>query len=193
MTFLARHGPHHKIPPHRVNHRANIWALKESGVEEVVSTSSVGSLRLDIKPGELVIPDDYLCPWSIPSYYDDQAIHVTPELDADLRRALLRATQEAGVRAHDGGVYVQTTGPRLETKAEIRMMQQFGDVVGMTVAAEATLSRELDLPYASLCTVDNYCHGLVDSPLVYDEIVKVQRSNAVVLRKVLGALLEVVR
>jgi 5'-methylthioadenosine phosphorylase len=190
VAFLARHGPEHRIPPHMINHRANLWALKEAGVERLVSTSSVGSLRLDIRPGELVVPSDYLCPWDVPTYYDEEVVHVTPELDEALRRVLVRAAQQAGVAVHDGGVYVQTRGPRLETRAEIRLFRSFGDVVGMTMASEATLARELEIPYASICTVDNYCHGIVDEPLTYDEIVRVQRENAEVLRRVLRAFLE---
>lgn len=192
VAFLARHGPGHRIPPHRINHRANLWALREVGVERVVSTSSVGSLRMDIRPGEFVVPSDYICPWEVPTYFDQEVVHVTPGLDVDLRRALVEAAQRVGVRVHDGGVYVQTRGPRLETKAEIRLFREFGDVVGMTMASEATLSRELDIPYASICTVDNYCHGIVDEPLSYEEIVRVQRENTGVLRKVMRAFLEVV-
>ncbi len=192
VAFLARHGRRHEIPPHGVNHKANIWALREVGVERLVTTSSVGSLKLDIRPGEFVVPDDYLSPWKIPTYHDEAVVHVTPELDPILRKELLKAARSAGVRARDGGVYVQTTGPRLETRAEIRMLQQFGDVVGMTMASEATLARELDIPYACVCTVDNYCHGLTEEPLTYDEIVRVQREKTEDLRRVVQAFLEAV-
>ncbi len=190
VVFLARHGLDHIIPPHRINHKANLWAMREAGVGGVVGTSSVGSLREGIKPGELVVPDDFLCPWDIPTYRDEEVGHVTPELDPYLRRLLLEAAGKTGVSAHDGGVYVQTTGPRLETKAEIRMFREFGDIVGMTMASEATLARELEIPYASLCSVDNYCHGIVDETLTYDQIIAVQGENAKVLRGVLRALLE---
>lgn len=190
VVFLARHGLEHEIPPHRINHKANLWALREADVSGVVSTSSVGSLKEGIRPGELVVPDDFLCPWDIPTYREEEVVHVTPELDPALRRLLLEAAGRAGIPAHDGGVYVQTTGPRLETKAEIRMFREFGDVVGMTMASEATLARELEVPYASVCSVDNYCHGIIDEALTYDQIVAVQRENADVLRRVLRALLE---
>lgn len=190
VAFLARHGQEHRIPPHRINHKANLWALKELGVEGIVATSSVGSLKLEIEPGNLVVPSDYLSPWEIPTFFDDSVVHVTPGLDAELREALVQAARRAEARVHDGGVYVQTKGPRLETKAEIRMFREFGDVVGMTMGSEATLARELEIPYAGLCTVDNYCHGIVDKPLTYEEIVAVQRENASVLRQTLKSLLE---
>lgn len=190
VVFLARHGPDHAIPAHRVNHRANLWALREAEVGRVVATSSVGSLQREIEPGTFVVPEDFLSPWAIPTYHDDEVVHVTPGLDPGLRRALLEAGRAAGASLRDGGVYVQTTGPRLETRAEIRMFQRLGDVVGMTMAAEATLARELGLPYACICTVDNYCHGVVDEPLAYEEIVKVQREKADELRRILQALLE---
>ncbi len=192
VAFLARHGPRHRIPPHRINHKANLWAIKEAGVERVVSTSSVGSLQLEVKPGELVVPDDYLSPWEVPTYHDEEVVHVTPELDPSLRKALVTAARDCGVPVHDGGVYVQTRGPRLETRAEIRLMREFGDVVGMTMASEATLSKELNVPYAALCSVDNYCHGIVDEALTYEAIVEVQKENAETLRRVLATFLEAI-
>ncbi len=192
VAFLARHGPEHRIPPHRVNHKANLSALKEAGVERLVATSSVGSLKLDIEPGSFVVPADYLSPWNVPTYHDEEVVHVTPELDPSLRSELVGAARKVGVPVHDGGVYIQTTGPRLETKAEIRMFESLGDVVGMTMGSEATLARELELAYAGLCTVDNYCHGLVGEPLTYDGIVKVQREKTEDLRQVLRAFLEAV-
>ncbi len=188
VVFLARHGPDHSIPPHSVNHRANVWAMKEEGVEALLGTSSVGSLHQETRPGHLVIPGDYLCPWDIPTYHDEEVLHVTPELDPNLRARLADAAHAVGATAHAGGVYIQTIGPRLETKAEIRLFRQFGSVVGMTMASEATLARELGIPYASVCTVDNYCHGVVEEPLSYDRIVAVQEKNAEVLRSVLEAL-----
>lgn len=190
VAFLSRHGPRHAIPPHQVNHKANLWALKEQGVEGVVATSSVGSLDRDLGPGTLVVPDDYLCPWERVTYFDAEVVHVTPGLDPDLRRGLVEAGRREGLEVRDGGVYVQTRGPRLETRAEIRFLAGLGDLVGMTMASEATLAREIGLPYASLCSVDNYAHGLVEGPLTYEEIQRVQAQNADTVRRVLRAFLE---
>lgn len=193
VPFLARHGPDHTIPPHRVNHRANLWSLKEAGAGRVVGVSSVGSLREEMPPGTLVVPDDYVSLWETPTYHDEEVTHITPTLDAELRADLLRAGEREGVPLRDGGVYVQTRGPRLETKAEIRLLRDFGDLVGMTMGSEATLAQELGLGYASLCAVDNYCHGIGDEPLSYEAIRVQHASSFTAVRRVLKALLEGVR
>jgi 5'-methylthioadenosine phosphorylase len=178
LAFLPRHGKRHGIPAHRLPHRANLWALNEMGVERVVSTSSVGSLRMEMEPGSFLVPDDFFSPWNILTYFDSEVKHVTPSLDEDLREGLIRAGKDLDLTVHDIGTYVQTIGPRLETKAEIRAMSEFGDVVGMTMASEATLANELDMDYACLCILDNYCHGLVEEPLTYEKIVENQKTNA---------------
>lgn len=178
IAFLPRHGKRHGIPAHRLPHQANLWALNELGVERVVSTSSVGSLRKEVEPGSFLVPDDFFSPWKIPTYFDTEVKHVTPSLDEDLREGLVEAGKSLGLHVHDIGTYVETVGPRLETRAEIRAMSEFGDVVGMTMASEATLANELSMEYACLCIVDNYCHGLVEEPLTYEKIVENQKANA---------------
>ncbi len=102
LVFLTRHGPGHTIPPHHINHKANLHAMKDAEVDRVVSTSSVGSLKKRIKPGGLIVPDDYICPWEIPTY-DEGVIHVTPQLDPSLRLQLLEAAGAAGVPVHEKG------------------------------------------------------------------------------------------
>ncbi|HKZ62928.1 MAG TPA: MTAP family purine nucleoside phosphorylase [Thermoplasmata archaeon] len=186
VAFLPRHGVSHAIPPHRINHRANLWALKELGVRRILGTSSVGSLKKEIRPGILAVPDDYLCLWDLPTFHDDKVVHVTPQLDADMRTAILAVLKKARVPIRARAVYAQTRGPRLETKAEIRLLRDYADVVGMTMASEATLAAEIGIAYASVCTVDNYAHGISAKPLTYEGIAKTQRGNA----KILGRLLE---
>lgn len=190
VAFLARHGKGHAIPAHRVPHRANLWALKELGVKEVISTSSVGSLHLHLKPRTFAIPHDFICPWEVPTYYDDKVFHVTPGLDEGLRRKLFYKLQELELPVVGQAVYIQTKGPRLETPAEIRMLAQYGDLVGMTMASEAVLASELGLRYASVCSVDNYCNGITEGPLTYEEIMKAQGENAENLRRVIMTVLE---
>lgn len=190
VAFLARHGRDRRIPAHRVPHRANVWALREAGAEAVLATSSVGSLKRSAPPGTFVVPDDFVSFWTIPTYFDDEVRHATPAFDAGLREALVRGARRAKAKVRDGGVYVQTRGPRLETRAEIAFFRRIGDVVGMTVASEATLAAELDVPYAALCSVDNYCNGIVAEPLTYEAIVRAQRRNAARLRR---AIVETVR
>ena len=189
MAFLPRHGPD-RIPPHRINHRANIYALKKMGVTEVVGVNSVGSLREELSPGSIVIPHDYLNPWEILTFYEHQAVHITPVLDAALRERLIRAAAGSGVVVSPEGIYIQTIGPRLETKAEIAMLRGFGDVVGMTMAHEATLCQEVGLAYASICSVDNYCHGIIDTPLTAEEIIQRAGENAATLNTIVIQVME---
>lgn len=189
VVVLARHGPEHTIPPHRINHRANLWALKEVGVRRVVATSSVGSLNRNLRPGSLVVPHDYLCLWDLPTFHDDRVVHVTPGLDEEIRKALLSAARDKGIAARPRAVYAQTRGPRLETKAEIRLLRDYADVVGMTMASEATLASELALAYGSVCTVDNYAHGLTQKSLTFEAIAQAQRENAFALTAVLPSAL----
>jgi 5'-methylthioadenosine phosphorylase len=178
VAFLSRHGAGHRIPAHELMHHANIRAMKDLGVERIVSTSSVGSLKKEIGPGSFLVPDDFFSPWKIVTFFDDEVKHITPKLDEDLRQGLIGTARDMGLSVHDGGTYVQAMGPRLETKAEIRAMSGFGDVVGMTMASEATLANELDMRYASLCMVDNYCHGLAEEPLTYEKILENQKKSS---------------
>jgi 5'-methylthioadenosine phosphorylase len=189
-VFLPRHGKAHRTPPHAINHRANMKALEELGADAVIGVGSSGSLKKSIKPGKLLVPDDYLTFGRIETYYQTEVRHVTPEFDEPLRGIILSAAKKAKVAAADGGVYAQTTGPRLETKAEVRFLADYADVVGMTMASEATLARELDLPYAGLCTVDNYAHGLADEKLEFKKIASDAKKNRQNLETLLSAVLE---
>ena len=189
VAFLARHGVGHVIPPHRINHRANLWALKELGVRRILATSSVGSLKREIRPGTFAVPHDFLCLWDLPTFHDDKVVHATPGLDGGMRTAIAAAARRARVPVRARAVYAQTRGPRLETKAEIRLLRDYADVVGMTMASEATLAAEIGVAYASLCTVDNYAHGITAKPLTYEGIVRVQQENAKRVSRLMGPLL----
>jgi len=191
VAFLARHGETRSVPPHRVNHRANLWALKEVGVQRILATSSVGSLKKAIRPGTLAIPHDYISLWEIPTFHDDKPVHATPALDQGIRTAVLSAAKRMGARVRSRAVYAQTLGPRLETKAEIRLLADYADLVGMTMASEATLAAELGLAYASLCTVDNYAHGITPTPLTFDAIRKKQEENAHAVARLLEPTLRI--
>lgn len=173
IYLIRRHGRKHDRPPHVINHPANLSALKSMGVKWVLAVSSTGSLKKEIPVPSFVVPEDYVSFFSVPTIYNSQLIHITPEFDPELRNILAKAASDVakknGINFVDGGVYVQTTGPRLETKAEVRFMQGMGDLAGMTVASEATVAQELGLKYAALCTTDNYAHG-IDAPPDYRKI-----------------------
>ncbi len=171
VAFLARHGYGHTIPPHEVNYRANIWALSKCGAQAIGSVASVGSIRADLKPGDVVIPHqiiDYT--WGRKSTYhegqDSPVVHIdfTEPYDRSLRELLIKAAGIAGVAISDSGVYAATQGPRLETAAEIDRLERDGaDLVGMTGMPEAALARELGVPYAAINLVANYAAGRADS------------------------------
>jgi 5'-methylthioadenosine phosphorylase len=167
VIFLARHGYGHTIPPHEVNYRANLWALKDHGVDRVVSVATVGGIHPDLIPGTLVIPDQIIdyTHGRAATYFVGNGKPVThfdftfPYCDA-MRAALLQAAANAGISLRDGGVYGVAQGPRLETAAEINRMERDGaDMVGMTGMPEAYLARELELCYAAVGAVVNHAAG----------------------------------
>jgi len=170
IAFLARHGHGHTLPPHQVNYRANLWALRDQGIDEIVAIASVGGVRGDLHPGDLVVPHqiiDYTF-GRRSTFFEDGApvTHIDftePYTDA-LRRRVLAAAAACGETAVDGAVYAATQGPRLETAAEIDRLERDGaDVVGMTGMPEAALARELGLAYAALAVVVNHAAGRGDS------------------------------
>ena len=171
ILFLARHGYGHTIAPHEVNYRANLWALKHSGADAVISVASVGGIRNDIWPGTLVLPHqviDYT--WGRAATYFEgpgtpvNHIDFTEPYSRQMRARLLGAAAAAGERIMDGGVYAATQGPRLESAAEINRLERDGaDIVGMTGMPEAALAREIGLEYAAIAVVANYAAGRGDS------------------------------
>jgi len=171
LVFLARHGYGHTVAPHEVNYRANVWALKEAGVEGIVSVASVGGIRRDVAPGALLVPDqiiDYT--WGRRSTYFEGAgtgvthIDFTEPYTPELRRRILEAARACGEHILDGGTYAATQGPRLESAAEIRRLERDGaDIVGMTGMPEASLARELEIPYAAVAVSANYAAGKGES------------------------------
>jgi len=169
-VFVARHGHGHTIPPHRVNYRANLWALKQKGAKSIVAVASVGGIR-GCRPGELVLPHqllDYTSgrPASFFDGGDSQVVHVdfTHPYSPELRGQCLEAARLASIGLIDGGVYGAVNGPRLETAAEVDRLERDGaTLVGMTGMPEAVLARELGLPYISICVVVNYAAGRGDS------------------------------
>ena len=171
VAFLARHGYGHTIPPHKVNYRANMWALHQQNVKYVVSVASVGGIRPDLAPGTLALPDqiiDYTQGREF-TYFngtDRSVVHVDfthPYCEA-LRVRILRAAEAAKQPIVKGGTYAASQGPRLETAAEITRFERDGaDMVGMTGMPEAALARELGVCYAAIAVVVNYAAGRATS------------------------------
>ncbi len=189
IVVLPRHGINDNIPPHRINHRANILGFSKLGINKIISFTSVGSLKLEMGPTQIILPDDYINLWNIPTYFDDKIRHIIPGLDEELRDTILSKIRRLPLDIRTRGTYIQTTGPRLETKAEINMLKAFGDIVGMTMASEATLAREIGIQYANISIIDNYCNGVVDIPLTMEIIKQNQKKNSVNIEKVIKCLL----
>ena len=167
IAFLARHAAGHSIPPHRINYRANVWALHHLGAKRVLGINAVGGIRVDMGPRALVVPDQIIdyTHGRLSSFCDVDGAKVehvdfTEPYSAKLRSELMAAAGRAGIAVVGGGCYGATQGPRLETAAEIARMRRDGcDLVGMTGMPEAVLARELDIDYACLALVANWAAG----------------------------------
>ncbi|QBB70567.1 S-methyl-5'-thioinosine phosphorylase [Pseudolysobacter antarcticus] len=170
VAFLARHGENHTIAPHRVNYRANLWALHELGAQRVIGINAVGGIRVDMGPRVIAVPDqivDYTH-GRFTSFCDVEGVEVkhidfSEPYSLSLRQALVLAASNADISVVPDGVYGATQGPRLETRAEIARMRIDGcDLVGMTGMPEAALARELELDYACVALVANWAAGCGD-------------------------------
>ena len=190
IVFVPRHGKDRNIPPHQINYKANMRAFKDLGVEEIISVTSVGSVKRALPPRSLVVPHDYIGLFNILTYYDNEIVHITPGLDEALRKRLIAAARSLNIKIVEHGVYFQTLSPRLETKAEINLIKDYADIVGMNMATEATLATELGLRYANISTVDNYAHGIVEAPLEYKDIVAAAAQSRADVEKVLLKIIE---
>ena len=177
VFVLPRHGDDHTLPPHVVNYRANLLALKELGTEAVIALNTVGVVSDKREPGQLAVPDqiiDYT--WGrAHSIYDEAVadlahIEFTEPFSLSVRQALLAAADAADVDCFDGGVYAATQGPRLETAAEVDRLERDGaDYIGMTAMPEASIARELDIDYACLSLIVNRAAGRGDLP-IHDDV-----------------------
>lgn len=175
VAVIPRHAGKNHIPPHKINYRANIWAVHSTGAKRVISTNSVGSMRGN-PVGSFVVLDDFIdfTRNRSSTFYDDRTVHVdvSEPYCPELRIALRDALEKQGL-PYTEGIYACTEGPRFETRAEIRMMNQFADVVGMTGVPEVSLAKELSLCYASLAIITNQACGMTTQKLTADEVTEV--------------------
>lgn len=184
IAFIARHGTKHAIPPHLINYRANIMALKNLGVKKIIATSAVGSLEENMKPGHFVALDQFIdfTKGRVQTFYDggDKGvlhIDMTQPYCPNLIQAILEACPSK-VKLHEKGTYICTDGPRFETPAEIKMFKKWGaQVVGMTSVPEVVLARELGMCYASIAMVTNFAAGISKNPLTHQEVVETMAQN----------------
>ncbi len=196
LLFLPRHGRGHRIPPHQINYRANILALKQLGAEQILSVSAVGSMKESIRPGDMVIVDQFIDRTrNRPStFFEDLGVvaHVefAEPVDAALAEALYRATVETGARVHRGGTYVCIEGPQFSTRAESHLYRSWGvSVVGMTNLPEARLAREAELPYATLALATDYdCWHDGHASVSVEGVLEVMRKNIAAAKAIVAAV-----
>ena len=177
VLLVNRHGPGERTPVHLVDHAANVRAVATQ-CDAVVAVGSCGSLRADLPPGSIVAVDDVFAPWVGPTLFDDARAESLPGFDAEWRAEVVAAWRtSATAPLVDGGTYVQSHGPRFETKAEVRFFATVGDVVGMTLASEMIVAREAGLRYAAICAIDNLANGIGDRELTLAEFEATARGN----------------
>ncbi|MBI2954099.1 MAG: S-methyl-5'-thioadenosine phosphorylase [Chloroflexi bacterium] len=200
IAFLPRHGRGHRLSPAEVPARANIYALKMLGVEQVISVSAVGSMRDEIAPLDIVVPDQILDRTRArPSSFfsDGLVVHIgfADPFCPRLSQALYRTAQEAGVKVHNGGTYVCIDGPQFSTRAESRVYRQWGvDIIGMTALPEAKLAREAEMCYSTLALVTDYdVWHEAEEPVTVEMIISNLLRNVAVAKKVLAAVVATLR
>jgi 5'-methylthioadenosine phosphorylase len=201
LLFLPRHGRGHRIPPHAINYRANVCALKKCGATHLVTVSAVGSMKEEIAPGDLVIVDQFidLTKRRVSTFFDgddEVAAHVMfadpvcPDLATALGDAADRSRTATGGtgRVHRGGTYVVMEGPQFSTRAESRLYRSWGvSVIGMTAMPEAKLAREAELPFATLALATDYdCWHESEEDVSVEAVIAVLQKNVSLARRTLG-------
>lgn len=192
VVFLPRHGSAHSIPPHNINYKANIWGFKELGAERIISIGASGGINPHVVPGTIVIPDQILDMTSgrdVTYYHGEEGvIHIdfTEPFCPVLREALAGAGRKTGISLQNEGTYVCVNGPRLETKAEIKVFSLLGaDIVGMTAMPEASLAREAELCYAGVSVVTNFAAGMSGKKLTATEVISGMNATVTPLKTLL--------
>jgi 5'-methylthioadenosine phosphorylase len=189
---LDRHHAHSGgyALPHEMDHAAHMRTLAAAGCDRVLAIGSVGGLQPQLGPGTFLCPDDFIALDVSAGTLEGPEAHRVPGFAAAWRERVTQAWMEAAEPSLvDGGVYWQTTGPRLETRAEVRMIAREADVIGMTIASECVVAGELNLDYAAICVVDNYANGIGDEPLRLDDLQAARDANLEVLSRALAVVL----
>jgi 5'-methylthioadenosine phosphorylase len=181
IAFMQRHGPGHIYPPHKVNYRANIWAMKQIGVERIISPCAVGSLQEEYEPGQIAIVDQFIDFTKNRDYtfYDGpRTVHVSAAdpICGELRDLFIKEAKRNKIPFHKVGTYVCVEGPRFSTRAESRMFRAFADVIGMTLCPEAQLAREMEICYVSLAMITDY-DVWAEHPVDVSTILKTMSEN----------------
>jgi len=197
VVFLPRHGQGHGIPPHRINYRANIYAMKLAGVSRIISISAVGSLKEDIKPGDFVLVDQFVdrTHGRASTFFDGPVVaHVSMAnpVCASLRTQLARACKTAEISMHEGGAYLAMQGPQFSSRAESELYRGWGmDVIGMTNMPEAKLARESEICYATVAMSTDYdCWHKEEDDVSVSNVLEIMRDNVARAQRMLFAFFE---
>jgi 5'-methylthioadenosine phosphorylase len=181
VAFIPRHGKKHSFPPHMVNYRANLWALKKIGVERILAINAVGSLKEEFKPGDMVFPDQFIdfTKSRKLTFFDGPDVYHVSAADPfcpDMTAELVTSAKKSGYDYHASGTYVCIEGPRFSTRAESRMFRQFGDIIGMTLVPEINLAIEQSMCYSMIATVTDF-DVWSDKPVDASEVMKIMKEN----------------
>ncbi len=188
VAFLSRHGLKLGLPPHQVNSKTNIWALKELGAERIIGICAVGSLQKEYKPGDIVISDQLIdfTKKRDSTFYDSSTVHVSladPFCD-DLRGIFYKEAKKLKIPVHKKGTYICIEGPRFSTRAESKFFRNFADIIGMTLMPEVSLAREMEICYLSLAMVTDY-DVWQEHPVNFEEIVTTMGKNLEKIKNIL--------
>jgi 5'-methylthioadenosine phosphorylase len=197
VAFLPRHGLQHQFPPHKINFRANVWALKELGVERIIGPCAAGSLKPEVKPGDFVVCDQLVdrTTGRIDTFYDGPGTtHVTfaDPYCPEMRQLAIDAGRDLGIAMHDRGTLVTIQGPRFSTRAESKWFQDAGwEVINMTQYPESYLARELEICYANISLITDYDVGVAGEidAVSHEAVLKVFNANNEKLRGLLFAMI----
>jgi len=197
VLFLPRHGVSHTIPPHKINYRANLWVLKQAGIDTIIAINAVGGIHANLTPGQLVIPDqiiDYTTSRTNTFFEEGlkEVVHIdfTEPYCGSLRNTIISSCTEYAIPVMDKGTYGATEGPRLETTQEVNRLERDGcDIIGMTGMPEAALARELDICYACIAVVANQAAGRSDEEITMDMINKNLKTGIDTVRHLLAKVI----
>jgi len=180
VAFLPRHGKGHKIPPHDINHKANISGFKKLGVTRILASCATGSLKEEYKPGEIVIPDQFIdMKKTRPTFYgtgDVTHVSLADPFCPELRKILIESCKKLGIAYHDKGTYLCIEGPQFSTRAESRMFRNFAELIGMTGVPEAILAREKEICFAIIATITDY-DVWAENPVNIEQVIRVMKES----------------
>ena len=199
IIFMARHGNKHTGPPHKINYRANIYALKILGVTTIISTSAVGSLTLKYKLGDFILINQFIDMTKMrENTFFDGILHGVAHVDMtepyspEIRKLILKEANKLNITIHNGGTYICTEGPRFETPAEIKMFKKFGGtVVGMTNVPECQLAREAGIAYVTICMITNFAAGISKNIITQDEVFECMKKNSIKFQNILKNIADI--